>query len=1009
MIENAHTDVLPATPCHGTTDLSDLLDRRRQSSSRAGSRQARPWLSYVVVISVLAAVSVFTPVARARWLVPVGGLIALSAFLRAIARSRSKDRSIGRHPFVCLSAGLSLTIGSEVLVAIGSSATDFVIPVALAAYPFLIAGLVVLHGGRVREDALDTVLVAAIVPSTLFAFGWLPLMEAVQHWAGSDGQTSWSSWLLLSVDALAVAIIARLAVLFRGKPVAFQMLLAAMGCMLGAHIARVIGVATGSAPAPYGSQSLLLVSFALMAGAALHPSMRLGGVTKTRADAIGIPHLLLLVTVVLVGPVFSLLRYGNQGSWVLLVAVGPAAVSLLVVAHLARMIRERQRLEYASTHDSLTGLPNRTAFHDRLALLLGRATGTDGPGVVFLDLDRFKHINDGHGHDAGDEVLREVALRLRQCVRADDTVARLAGDEFAILLAAPGGFARAEDVAQRILHSFAAPFYLDGVALTVSASMGIALAPEHGAEVETLLRNADSAMYAAKAGGRSTSRVFLPGMASAIKRHLLLEQRFRQSLTNGELVVYYQPRVDTITRELVGVEALVRWAHPQLGLIPPAAFISMAESTGAIADLGAWVLERACLDAAAWRRAGSSLVVSVNVSPRQFALQDVPGVVAAALARSGLPPEALELELTESMHLSDNGSVTVALRRIHELGVGCAVDDFGTGYSSLAVLRDYPIGIVKLDQSFVKPVGGLADAPLVRGVVQLARGLDMRVVAEGVETEAQLDFLAGILCDEVQGFLVSRAVPASQIMRIIRDGGGDLRLVPAVIPVLRDVDERRLIELLWAEQERGTNQEREPRELRFAAVVGNAAMVLAVPIAMGMGAGGGLPPVLQTSLASTMQAVGAVPAIPHYGPEGTRDPIAAGRAKATTNPGAHIESLDAASSHPGNKPATAHTSNSSATRGKPTTSSGDSSNPSGKPTSSGDTNSPGGKPTTHPTPQGIPSNKPTTHAGPQVHPSNEPTTAPTSGGKAHGEPTATPSPGGHPDPTHGPGSGPKKP
>ncbi len=636
------------------------------------------------------------------------------------------------------------------------------------------------------------------------------------------------------------------------------MLLAAMACTLGAHLARAVGAAVGLAPAPFGAQSLLLLSFALIAGAALHPSLRPASSAKTRADAIGRQHLLMLVTVILVGPVFALLRYGDRGSWVLLIAAGPATVSLLVVAHLARMIRERQRLEYLSTHDGLTGLPNRTAFHDRLALLLGRASGEDGPGVMFLDLDRFKHVNDSLGHEAGDELLCEVALRLRQCTRADDTVARLAGDEFAVLLPAPCGDARADEVARRILASFAEPFRISGQLLSVSPSLGIAHAPAHGTEVEALLRNADSAMYAAKAGGRNTARTFQPGMATAAQRHLLLEQRFRRAVADGELTLHYQPRVDASTRCLVGVEALVRWDHPDLGVIPPAAFIAMAEGTGAIADLGRWVLERACKDAAGWQRPGRPVSVSVNVSPRQFALQDVPAVVAKALADSGLPATALELELTESMHLSDDGSVRAALHAMAALGVTCAVDDFGTGYSSIAVLRDYPIGVVKLDQSFVQPVGGEADAPLVRGVVQLAQGLGMRVVAEGVETEEQRDFLAGILCDEIQGFLVSRAVPAAHILSVVRDADGRPAGVPALHPVILDVNERTLVELLWAlEEERVGLAAAPPRELRFASVVGTAATMMAVPIVLGVGAGGGLPPVVQAGFSSTLAAVGA--------------------------------------------------------------------------------------------------------------------------------------------------------
>ena len=850
----ACVDVLPhAQPERAEESSSATAGRAQPAATRPDHRRA--WLPYLVVIALLAVASASVPAERGRWLVPVGGVVALAALLRAAGGRRGADRRLPSSPFVLLSAGLVLTVVSEVLGAAGGSAHGRMEPVALSAYPFLVAGLVALNRTRVREHAVDTLLVAAIGPSAVVAFGWLPLVEAVERWAGTSADSSWASWLVLSVDALAVAIVMRLAVLFRGRPVAYQMLLGAMACMLGAHIARAIGSAIGLAPAPLGSQALLLISFALVAGASLHPSMTPPTTMRTRADSIGRGHVLLLVAVVLAGPVFALVRYGDRGSWVLLVAGGPAAVSLLVVAHLARLIRERQRLEHLSTHDGLTGLPNRTAFHDRLALLLSRAGDTDGPAVVFLDLDRFKHVNDTFGHDVGDDLLRQVAARLRQGVRADDTVARLAGDEFALLLTAPCGAERADDVVRRVLDSFSEPFLLPGVALSVSPSMGVALSPEHGTDVEVLLRNADSAMYAAKAGGRNGARTFQPGMASATERHLLLERRFRRCLAEGELAVHYQPRVDPATRRLVGVEALVRWDHPRLGLVPPGAFIPMAESTGLVADLGRQVLERACADAASWRRAGASLAVSVNVSPRQFALQDVPAVVAGALARSGLPADALELEITESLHLGDDGSVNEALERIHQLGVTCAVDDFGTGYSSIAVLRDYPIGVVKLDRSFVQPVGGDDDAPLVRGVVQLAQGLGLRVVAEGVETEAQMDFLAGILCDEIQGFLISRAVPAAQIACVV-EHGGDPTALPGVVPVLLDVDERGLVELLWAEQEELERAQTEPHEMRLAAVLGTAATVMAVPIALGLGAGGGLPPVLQGSMNATLLSIG---------------------------------------------------------------------------------------------------------------------------------------------------------
>lgn len=464
------------------------------------SRARRDWLPYVVVITALAAVCAFIPVERARWLVPVGGVVALGALVHAVGRHRGQGPrgALARHPFVLLSAGLALTVVSEVLSAVGGSSAGFAQPTALSAYPFLIAGLVALNGTRVREHAVDTVLVAAIAPSALFAFGWLPLVEAVERWAGTSGETSWAAWSMLGVDALAVAIIARLALLFRGRPVAYQMLLAAMACMLGAHIARAVGVTIGLAPAPFGAQAMLLISFALMAGASLHPSMRPASAAKTRADSIGRPHLMLLVLVILVGPVFALARYGERGTWVLLVAAGPAAVSLLVVAHLSRLIRERQRLEYMSTHDALTGLPNRAFFLERLRRALDAAENGEMVAVLFLDLDDLKRVNDTYGHRAGDVLLAAVAGRLKGCLRPEDTAARLGGDEFAVLLGGSRNPDQANVVAQRVSQALASPFRLEGREIRTGVSVGVATGMPGLDEPAEVLHRADTAMYAAK-------------------------------------------------------------------------------------------------------------------------------------------------------------------------------------------------------------------------------------------------------------------------------------------------------------------------------------------------------------------------------------------------------------------------------------------------------------------------------------------------------------------------------
>jgi len=296
--------------------MADAAARRVVFPVPASEVQARSrlWLTYVTAISTLAVVCALVPLERSRWLVPLGGAAALTALLGAALRARRRGQGGAGHPFVLLAAGLALTVVSELFAAGGDPQARFGTPAALSAYPFLLAGLVALNGTRVREHAVDTLLVAAIVPSTVFAFGWLPLVEAVERWAGDGGQASWASWLLLAVGALALAVIARLALLFRGRPVAYQMLLAAMACLLGAHLARVIGSTTGLVPAPFGTQALLLVAFALMAGAGLHPSVRPLTSAKARVDSIGRIHLLLLIGVVLVGPLFAVLRYGDRGA-----------------------------------------------------------------------------------------------------------------------------------------------------------------------------------------------------------------------------------------------------------------------------------------------------------------------------------------------------------------------------------------------------------------------------------------------------------------------------------------------------------------------------------------------------------------------------------------------------------------------------------------------------------------------------------------------------------------------
>ena len=449
-----------------------------------------------------------------------------------------------------------------------------------------------------------------------------------------------------------------------------------------------------------------------------------------------------------------------EASWLNL-SDDPSVQGLVVTI---RDVGERTNLEdqlrHQAFHDPLTGLPNRSLFEDRVRHSVAR-TRRHGRGmaVLFVDLDDFKTVNDSLGHAAGDELLRQVAQRLNSWVRTSDTVARLGGDEFAVLVEEPEHPEEAQVIAQRINTGMEQPCVIDGHELFVGASVGIAPS-ESGSTSEELMRNADTAMYAAKAGGKGRSAVFQPTMHMEVQRRLMLSGDLRRALDNGELFVEYQPLVDLSSGRILGAEALARWNHPNLGRVAPGDFIPVAEETGLIVPLGGWVLMQACQQAADWhaRSDQDPIYVSVNVSPRQFRQSGtVVEQVRAATSASGIEPSLLVLEITESVLMQDRESVRGELAALQELGVRVAIDDFGTGYSALTYLRDFPIDMVKMDQSFVNDLSaGRGDQALVRSVVELGEALDMEIVAEGIERQDQLDHLSEMRCSIGQGYYFAR-------------------------------------------------------------------------------------------------------------------------------------------------------------------------------------------------------------------------------------------------------------
>jgi diguanylate cyclase (GGDEF)-like protein/PAS domain S-box-containing protein len=453
---------------------------------------------------------------------------------------------------------------------------------------------------------------------------------------------------------------------------------------------------------------------------------------------------------------------------------GQLVGAVMVFRDISDTVALTLKMRHLAHHDFLTSLPNRVLLNDRIAQAIALARRSDtNPVLLFLDLDKFKHINDSLGHAVGDHLLQGVSQRLLGCVRSSDTVSRHGGDEFVILLANERHPEDAALTADKILHAISVPFVIDGQELHTSTSIGISVFPLDGTDAAALIKNADTAMYHAKERGRNNYQFFRHDMNTRAMERQRIESNLRRALERGEFTLHYQPKVDLGNGRITGVEALLRWEHPEWGLVLPERFISIAEECGLIVPIGRWVLREACMQAVRWREAGIPEVsIAVNVSALEFRHRDFFDYLLAVFQETGVDPACLQLELTESVLMRDVAASAGLLAKFKTMGVQIAVDDFGTGYSSLSYLNQFPIDVLKIDQSFVRAIDGSvgSNGAIVSAVIAMGKNLQQRVIAEGVEEETQLDFLKAHECNEGQGYWFSRPVGSAQMQILLGAG-----------------------------------------------------------------------------------------------------------------------------------------------------------------------------------------------------------------------------------------------
>jgi diguanylate cyclase (GGDEF)-like protein len=713
------------------------------------------------------------------------GITALTATIVGLRTNRPARR----WPFVLLACACFLFLVGGALRQQFETLGDLtphrsLIPDFLAAPGYLLLGLALAGIGRYRRGTagfdLDATLDASVAALAALVVSWAYLISPA---LANDHAPLRIRLILAAYPALSaflVVTILQIAFVVDDRRVpAHRLLVAALGCMFIGDVVYMLEDAHIAALSLHVIDVPYALAFLCFSMAVLHPSMRELLEPVSRAERLTRPSRLALVSTCMGLPILVTVANGHRsiverGVLLVVMILLSAAAIWRVFRALRAHARSEQRLVFQATHDALTTLPNRIYLTDQLEQALVRHGGSDTLlAVLFLDVDRFKVVNDSMGHNLGDELLVAVAKRLRGVLPRDALIARVGGDEFVVVLERLRDVDAAVAAAETVRCCFVRPFALSQAELYATVSIGIAVAaPMDDASVETLLRDADTAMYQAKDGGRDAVAVFDRQMRDFLASRLQLERQLRSARQKDEFSIHYQPIIGLDSHSVVGVEALLRWTSPELGSVPPATFIPIAEDTGLIEEIGAWVLETACADLARWRAellGCQDLFVSVNLSVRQLRNPNIVAVTRTALDRTGLPGDALHLELTESIFLRSSGVNHDTLDELREVGVNIAIDDFGTGYSSLAYLRHFPVDVIKIDKSFVDELDreDSAEESLVAAIVAMARALGKTTVAEGVEMPVQSKRLGCLGVDMAQGYVYARPTPVEEVPRLL--------------------------------------------------------------------------------------------------------------------------------------------------------------------------------------------------------------------------------------------------